>query len=31
MPTFHFSREDAVAAVDYLRLIQAKGKPKAAR
>jgi cytochrome c len=31
MPTFHFSREDAEAAVDYLRSIQVKGKPKAAR
>jgi hypothetical protein len=31
MPTFHFSREDAEAAVDYLRSIQVHGKPKAAR
>jgi len=31
MPTFHFSREDAEDAVDYLRSIQARGKPKAAR
>ena len=31
MPTFHFSREDAQAAADYLKSIQAHGKPKAAR
>ena len=28
MPSFHFSREDAEAAVDYLRSIQVKDKPK---
>ena len=27
MPTFHFSREDADAAVNYLRSIQVRGKP----
>jgi len=26
MPTFHFSREDAEAAVSYLRSIQVRGK-----
>lgn len=28
MPTLHFSREDAEAAVDYLRSIQVQGKPR---
>jgi mono/diheme cytochrome c family protein len=28
MPTFHFSREDAEAAVNYLRSIQVPAKPK---
>lgn len=28
MPTFHFSRGDAEDAVDYLRSIQQRGKPK---
>ena len=28
MPTFHFSREDAEAAVDYLRSIQVPSKSK---
>jgi len=27
MPTFHFSREDAEAAVNYLRSMQIQGKP----
>ncbi len=27
MPTFHFSREDADAAVNYLRSIQVRSKP----
>jgi len=31
MPTFHFSREDAEDAVDYLKSIQQQGKPKPAR
>ena len=31
MPTFHFSREDAEDAVDYLRSIQARSKSKARR
>jgi mono/diheme cytochrome c family protein len=31
MPTFHFSREDAEDAVDYLRSIQQHGQPKPAR
>jgi mono/diheme cytochrome c family protein len=31
MPTFHFSRQDAEDAVDYLRSIQQQGKPKSAR
>ena len=31
MPTFHFSREDAEAAVDYLRSIQVSAKPKPVR
>jgi mono/diheme cytochrome c family protein len=31
MPTFHFSREDAEEAVDYLRSIQQYNKPKPAR
>jgi cytochrome c len=31
MPTFHFSREDAEDAVDYLRSIQQYGTPKPAR
>lgn len=28
MPTFHFNREDAEAAVSYLRSIQVRSKPK---
>jgi mono/diheme cytochrome c family protein len=28
MPTFHFSREDADAAVNYLRSIQEHGEPR---
>jgi mono/diheme cytochrome c family protein len=28
MPTFHFSREDAQSAVNYLRSIQQHGKPR---
>ena len=28
MPTFHFSREDADAAVNYLRSIQVRSKPR---
>jgi mono/diheme cytochrome c family protein len=28
MPSFHFSQEDAEAAVDYLRSIQVQDKPK---
>jgi mono/diheme cytochrome c family protein len=28
MPTFHFSREDAEAAVDYMRSIQAHGNKR---
>jgi mono/diheme cytochrome c family protein len=31
MPTFHFSREDADAAVNYLRAIQVQGKPNRRR
>jgi len=31
MPTFHFSREDAQSAVNYLRSIQERGKPKSNR
>ena len=31
MPTFHFSREDAEDAVDYLRSIQPRSKSKAPR
>lgn len=31
MPTFHFSREDAEDAVDYLRSIQLPAKPKPRR
>jgi cytochrome c len=31
MPTFHFSREDADAAVNYLRSIQVQGKPQLRR
>jgi mono/diheme cytochrome c family protein len=28
MPTFHFSREDAQSAVNYLRSTQERGKPR---
>lgn len=28
MPTFHFSRDDAQSAVNYLRSIQEHGKPR---
>ena len=28
MPTFHFSREDADAAINYLRAIQVRTRPK---
>jgi hypothetical protein len=28
MPTFHFSREDAESAVNYLRSIQVQSRPK---
>jgi cytochrome c len=28
MPTFHFSREDAGAAINYLRAIQVRARPK---
>jgi mono/diheme cytochrome c family protein len=31
MPTFHFSREDADAAVNYLRSIQVRSKPNTRR
>jgi mono/diheme cytochrome c family protein len=31
MPTFHFSREDADAAVNYLRSIQVQSKPQLRR
>ena len=31
MPTFHFSRDDADAAVQYLRAIQVPAAPKARR
>lgn len=31
MPTFHFSREDAESAVNYLRSIQMEGKPRPPR
>lgn len=31
MPTFHFSREDAQAAVNYLRSIQVHDKPNTRR
>jgi mono/diheme cytochrome c family protein len=31
MPTFHFSRDDAEDAVDYLRSIQVPHKPRAPR
>jgi mono/diheme cytochrome c family protein len=28
MPTFHFNREDAEAAVNYLKSIQERGRPR---
>jgi mono/diheme cytochrome c family protein len=31
MPTFHFSRDDAQSAVNYLRSIQQHGKPRVRR